>query len=113
MLLQSVQDLAQVIADEGVSTSGVVTIALIMTTFILILIDRIVFMLKAWGVIPSKKSNPNGAEKIKEIHEWYVPKNVGEKPPCMNWLPIEEFMEHQKESTELLKKILEIQEEHR
>ena len=114
MLFQGVQDLAQVIADEGMSTGGVVTIALVMLTVSLVLIDRIVFMLKSWGFIPSKKNgNPNGSTKVRELHEWYTPKNVGEKPPCMNWLPIEEFMEQQKKSIELLEKILEIQEENR
>ena len=106
MLFQGVQELAQVIADEGVSTGGVVTIAIVIGTMLLVLIDRIVFMLQSWGVIPKKAGNPNGMGKIKELHDWYTPKNVGEKPPCMSWLPIEEFMEHQEKSIELLEKIL-------
>ena len=113
MLFQGVQELAQVIADEGVSTGGIVTIALTMGMVILILIDRIFFMLKSWGVIPGKKAgnpgnpgNPGSSVKLKELHDWYTPKNVGEKPPCMNWLPIDEFMEHQEKTVVLLEKIL-------
>ncbi len=107
-MLVQVQSVAQLIADEGISTGGIIALALTMGVVILVLIDRIFFMLKSWGVIPGRKKtgNPDGIAKIKELHEWYTPKNVGEKPPCISWLPIEEFMEQQEKSIEILEKIL-------
>jgi len=65
MLLQGVQELAQVIADEGVSTGGIVTIALFMGIMILVLIDRIVYMLQSRGIIPKKAGNPNGWKSLR------------------------------------------------
>ena len=113
MLIQVVQTVAQSIANDGLPTGGVVGLFIALAVGIIFVLDRFYFMLKGWGLIKVKPGNPNGVAKIAELHDWYTPKNVGEKPPCMSWLPIDEFLEQQKESTELLKKILEIQEENR
>ena len=106
MLLQMVQDIAQDIATDGLSTGGVVGLFIALAVGIIFVLDRFFFMLKGWGLIKTKPGNPNGAAKIAELHDWYAPKNVGEKPPCMNWLPIEEFLEQQKQTVDLLEKIL-------
>ncbi len=113
MLAQSLQGVVQTVATDGLGVGGMVGLFGTMAVVVVLILDRLVFMLQARGIIPKKAGNPNGLEKIKELHEWYTPKNVGEKPPCMSWLPVDEFMSQQKESIELLKKILEIQEENR
>ena len=106
MLLQVVQGIAQDIATDGLSTGGMVGLFTALGVGLILVLDRFYFMLKGWGLIKTKPGNPNGAAKIAELHDWYTPKNVGEKPPCMSWLPIDEFMEQQEKTVDLLEKIL-------
>ena len=106
MLIQVIQDVAQGIANDGLPTGGVVGLFIALAVGIIFVLDRFFFMLKGWGLIKVKTGNPNGVEKLAELHDWYTPKNVGEKPPCMSWLPIEEFMAQQEKSIEILEKIL-------
>jgi len=106
MLAQSLQGMVQTVAEDGLGVGGMVGLFGTMAVVIVLILDRLVFMLQARGIIPKKTGNPDGTAKIKELHEWYTPKNVGEKPPCISWLPIEEFMEQQEKSIEILEKIL-------
>ena len=106
MLIQVIQDVAQGIANDGLPTGGVVGLFIALAVGIIFVLDRFFFMLKGWGLIKVKSGNPNGAVKIAELHDWYTPKNVGEKPPCMTWLPIDEVIAQQEKTVDLLEKIL-------
>lgn len=106
MLLQVIQEVAQSIVDEGLGLGGMIWLFGSMSMVVVLILDRLISMLQSRGIIPKKPGNPNGVEKLKELHEWYTPKNVGEKPPCMSWLPMDEFIEQQEKQTKLLEQIL-------
>ena len=79
-----IQEVAQLVADNGLSTGGMIALILSMGVVILILFDRMFYMLKSWGIIRGKKNNPNSIDvKLADLHEWYVPGKIGEAPPFM------------------------------
>ena len=108
-----VQEIAQVIAEEGLGVGAMVGIFAAMGAVVVLLLDRLIYMLQQRGIIPKKAGNPNGqvkldalTEKVDVLYDLFVPEKVGEKPQFLNWLPVEEFMEQQEENHKILSDIL-------